>query len=70
MFLKQLEIIASEIIPKSLSERTKFKLGCNAKNDKIKLEPIPDPDMYLFFEKGTRARISYIPNRCTKTNNI
>ena len=40
---------------KSLFECTRFKLGC-----KIKLELIPDPDMYIFFEKGTRVGISYI----------
>ena len=28
---------------------------------KIKLELIPDPDMYTFFEKGTKGGISYIP---------
>ena len=30
---------------------------------KIELELIPDPDMYLFFEKGTRGGISYISNQ-------
>ena len=30
---------------------------------KVKLELIPDPDMYIFFEKGTRSGISYISNR-------
>ena len=29
---------------------------------KVKLELIIDPDMYIFFEKGTRSRISYISN--------
>ena len=33
---------------------------------KIKLELIPDPDMYIFSEKGTRGRIS---NRYSKTYN-
>ena len=36
---------------------------------KIKLELIPDPDMYIFSEKGTRGRISYISNRYSKTYN-
>ena len=35
----------------------------------IELELIPDPDVYIFFEKGTRGRISYISNRCSKANN-
>ena len=30
---------------------------------KIELELIPDLDMYIFFEKGTRDGISYISNR-------
>ena len=36
---------------------------------KIKLELIPDPDTYTFFEKGTRHGISYIFNRYSKANN-
>ena len=36
---------------------------------KIELELIPDPDMHIFFEKGTRGGISYIFIRYSKTNN-
>ena len=36
---------------------------------KIKLELIPDPGMYIFFEKGTIGGISYISNRYSKANN-
>ena len=36
---------------------------------KSKLELIPDPDMFIFFEKGARGGISYISNRYSKTNN-
>ena len=39
------------------------------KMTKIELELIPDPDMYIFFEEGTRGGISYIFNRYIKTNN-
>ena len=39
------------------------------KMTKIKLELIPDPDMYIFFEKGRRAGISYFSNRYGKTSN-
>ena len=39
------------------------------KMTKIKLELIPDLDMYIFFGKGKRGRISYIFNRHSKANN-
>ena len=35
----------------------------------IALELIPDPDVYIFFEKGTRGGNSYISNRHSKANN-
>ena len=34
-----------------------------------KLEKISDIDKYLFIEKGSRGRISYIAKRYTKPNN-
>ena len=39
------------------------------KMTKIKLELIPDPDMYAFLEKGIRGGIFYISNRFSKANN-
>ena len=36
---------------------------------KVELELIPDPDMYIFFEKDTRDGGSYISNRYSKANN-
>ena len=36
---------------------------------KIGFELIPNPDMYIFLEKGTRDGISNISNRYTKANN-
>ena len=35
----------------------------------VELEFISDVGMYLFFEKGTRGRISYISKRYSKANN-
>ena len=35
----------------------------------VELKLIPDPDIYIFFEKGMRGLISYISNRYSKTNN-
>ena len=39
------------------------------KMTKIKLELIIDPDMQIYFQKGTRGGISYISNRYSKANN-
>ena len=36
---------------------------------KIELELIPNLDMYIFFEKGARGRISNMFYRYSKTNN-
>ena len=36
---------------------------------KIQPELIPDPDMYIFFEKVARGGISYIFNKYSKTSN-
>ena len=46
-------------------------IKCNAmlKMTKNELEFIPNPDMYISFDKGKRGRISYISNRYSKANN-
>ena len=30
---------------------------------KVELEPVLDPDIYIFLEKGIRSGVSYISNR-------
>ena len=45
-----------------------FSRDAMLKMTKIKLELIPDPDMYVFFEKGTKPGICYISNRYNKAN--
>ena len=44
-------------------------LGCNAQVTKVELEVISDADMYLFFEKGTRGKVSFISETYSKANN-
>ena len=39
------------------------------KMTKVELELIPDTNMYIFFEKGARGRISYISNRHSRASN-
>ena len=36
---------------------------------KVKLKLISDADMYLFFQKGVRGRVSYISKRYGKASN-
>ena len=36
---------------------------------KAKPELFPESDMFLFFEKGVKGRISYISNRYSKAKN-
>ena len=36
---------------------------------KVKLELTSDEDMYLFFERGMRGRVSYISKRYSKASN-
>ena len=48
-------------------ERTSWDAMFNV--TKVELELIPDPDMYIFFEKGTRGGVSYISNIYSKASN-
>ena len=38
------------------------------KMKKLESQLMPDPDMYIFFEKGIGGGISYISNRYSKAN--
>ena len=60
MCLKKFEIIAQRIMDYIGDFLSTPGLCWNAmsKITKIELEPIPDPDMYIFLEKGTGGRIS------------
>ena len=72
MYLKKLEIKASTIMDYVLAIFfwvSGLSWDAMSKMTKIELELFPDPDMYIFFEKGTRDRISYITNRQRKANN-
>ena len=46
------------------------RLSCDAMLEmiKVEIELIPDPDMHMFFEKSTRAVVSYISCWCSKLN--
>ena len=55
----------SIIMSKSLLERTRIKLGCNAQYGKS----IADPEMCIFFEKDMGGGVSYIFNNYIKANN-
>ena len=47
----------------------KFEIETMHKVTKIELELITDPDMYIFFEKGTKDGYSYISNGDSKGSN-
>ena len=53
----------------SLYQFSWIELGCNAKNDQNRVKKLFNVDMYLFFEKGLRQRISYSAKRYSKANN-
>ena len=52
-----------------MSEHTTFQLGSMLNMVKVELQFIPDPGMYLFFEKSMRGRVSYISKSYSKANN-
>ena len=46
-----------------------LNLDAKLKTTRIELELIPDHDINILFENGTRGGISYISNRYSKANN-
>ena len=65
MLLKNLEIIC----PSHYLSATAVSWEAMLNMTKAELELIPDPDMYIFFGKGTTGGVSYISNRYSKANN-
>ena len=57
------------LIPSHCLSAPRLNWDAMLKMTKIELELIPDPDMYIFFEKGIRGEISYISNRYSEANN-
>ena len=57
------------LIPSHYLSAPRLNWDAMLKITKIELELIPDPDMYIFFEKGIRGEISYISNRYSEANN-
>ena len=45
-----------------------LRFNAMIKITKIKLEPFPEADIYIFLEKDTKSGISYISNRYSKAN--
>ena len=73
MFWKHLEIIASiimvyEFCPSHYLSAPAVSWDGMFNMTKVKLELISGPDMYIFFEKGMRGRVSYISNRYKRRN--
>ena len=54
---------------KSLFARLCLSWDVMFKITKIELELIPEPGMYIFFEKGASGGIFYISNRYSKASN-
>ena len=46
-----------------------FSLNVMLNMSKVELEIIPDPNMYILFEKGMRGEFSYISDTYCKANN-
>ena len=73
MFLKKLGIINSlknfGLCPRHYLSAPALSWGAMLNMAKEELELIPDHDMYIFVEKGTRGGVSYISNRYSKSNN-
>ena len=56
------------LCPSHYSNAQGLSWGAMLEKTIVELELIPDPDMYIFFEKGTRGGISYISNKYRKAN--
>ena len=76
MCLKNLETIAKTIVdyirllgPSHYLSAAALSWDAMLNITIVDSELISDADMYLFFEKDMRIRVSYIPKRCNKSDN-
>ena len=57
------------LCPSHYLSKTDLSWDAMLKMTKNEPELIPEPEMFIFFEKGTSGRISYIPNKYSRANN-
>ena len=57
------------LCPSHYLSETDLSWDAMLKMTKNEPELIPEPEMFIFFEKGTSGRISYIPNKYSRANN-
>ena len=69
MFLKNNSLNIYGLCPSHYLSTLALSWDAMLNMTKVELELVTDPDMYIFFEKGTRGRISYTFNGYSKASN-